>query len=114
MTKVKSSKGVVIDFDVLMARSGDTIATGNARMNARGDKLTHGGLVERRAEEIAAAHYATNSGTVTSTRSLSSIEDEILSPEAAMAALKQSAPDIAATLDRAPVKKKRKTTTDGE
>lgn len=82
--KTRSQNGVMIDFGALIARSGSTIAVGNASMNARGDTLSHGGIVEKTAEQVADAYYKTNPRAVTHTVALGSIEDEFMSPADAM------------------------------
>ena len=82
--KTRSKNGVMIDFGALIAQSGATIAVGNAGMNARGDQLSHGGIVDKTAEQIADAYYKTNPRAVTHTVALGSIEDELLSPADAM------------------------------
>ncbi len=43
-----------IDMSALVARNGDAIALGNARMNARGDIVTQRGLVLKTQEQIEA------------------------------------------------------------
>lgn len=76
--KARSKNGVLVDFSALIAHSGSTIAVGNARMNARGDILTHGGSVDRTAEQHAEFYYSHNPHAVTHTAALSSIEDEFI------------------------------------
>jgi len=82
--KTRTKNGLIIDFAALQARAGETIAVGNARMNARGDILTHGGIVEQTAEQAADAYYKNNPYAVTQNVALGSLEDEILSPLEAM------------------------------
>lgn len=82
--KTLSNKGVMIDFGALIAKAGSTVAVGNARMNARGDILTHGGIIDKTAEQVADSYYRNNPRAVSHSVPLSSIEDEILTPAEAL------------------------------
>ena len=55
--KTTTKNGLIIDFSAFIAKSGNTVAVGNARMNARGDVLSNGGLVEKTAEQAADDYY---------------------------------------------------------
>ncbi len=113
--KKLSSKGVVVDFGAMMATSGATVAIGNAKMNARGDILTHGGLVEKTVEEVADAYYKSNPRAVSQAVPLSSLDDEVIaSPADAIAAAMSASPDVANFMNNAPVGKDRKRRTTNE
>jgi hypothetical protein len=56
----RTMQGKEIDFESLRARNELAIAVGNAKMNARGDKLGPGGTVEKKREEVVAEYYDTN------------------------------------------------------
>ena len=47
-----SAKGQEINFDLLSLQNENMIAIGNANLNARGDRLGHGGKIIETAEEI--------------------------------------------------------------
>lgn len=108
--KKLSSKGVVVDFGAIIARQGDTVAIGNAKLNARGDQITHGGLVEKTAEELADQYYQNNPRAVSKMASISSLDDEVASPSAALSQLMQEMPDMEKTFNNLDGKKRRKTT----
>jgi len=56
----KTMQGKVIDMEKLMQQNELTPAVGNAKMNARGDKLGAGGKIVQTREEIVAEYYETN------------------------------------------------------
>lgn len=45
MTTYRTSKGAIIDMASVRETNKDTIAAGNARMNANGDTIENGGIV---------------------------------------------------------------------
>jgi hypothetical protein len=53
-------QGQVIDMDKLMQKHELTPAVGNAKMNARGDKLGPGGKIEKTREQVVAEYYENN------------------------------------------------------
>ena len=53
-------QGKIIDMDKLMQRNELTPAVGNAKMNARGDKLGPGGKIIKTREEVVAEYYENN------------------------------------------------------
>jgi hypothetical protein len=53
-------QGQVIDMDKLMQKHELTPAVGNAKMNARGDKLGAGGKIVQTREEVVAEYYENN------------------------------------------------------
>lgn len=57
MTKHVSYKGVAVDMDAIRRQNSHTVALGNARANARGDRLDELGRVAKTAEEIAREHH---------------------------------------------------------
>ena len=55
-----TSGGKRLDMEALMAEHETTIAVGNAKVNARGDKLGAGGKVVATVQEVASAYYQEN------------------------------------------------------
>jgi hypothetical protein len=61
MGKVYTSmKGKEIDMEKLMLKNELTPAVGNAKVNARGDEIGHGGKILRTKEEILQDYYKNN------------------------------------------------------
>jgi hypothetical protein len=56
----RSMQGKEIDLDKLRIKNENTLAVGNAKMNARGDELGPGGKIIRKREE-ASTEYHTDS-----------------------------------------------------
>jgi hypothetical protein len=56
----KTMQGKVIDMEKLMQKNELTPAVGNAKMNARGDKLGAGGKIVKKREDIVAEYYEAN------------------------------------------------------
>lgn len=71
MTTHRSYRGAQIDMSGIVEKNSDTIAIGNAGVNARGDKIGEGGTIIRTAEEIARERNR----TITSVKA-SSLKDE--------------------------------------
>jgi len=59
----KTAQGKTIDMDKLMRQNELVPAVGNARVNARGDKLGPGGQIVKTREEIVAEYYKKNPNT---------------------------------------------------
>lgn len=78
MVERRTAQGKVIDMEALMAEHEETIAVGNAKMNARGDKLGPGGKIEQTVQEAAAAYYEENPNAVKT----QSIKDDLPSVQA--------------------------------
>ena len=57
MTKHISYRGVPIDMDGVRRENEHTVALGNARANARGDRLDDMGRVAKTAEQLAREHH---------------------------------------------------------
>ncbi len=53
----RSMQGKEIDLDKLRIKNENTLAVGNARMNARGDELGPGGQIVRTREQLLADFY---------------------------------------------------------
>jgi hypothetical protein len=60
----RSMQGKTVDMDLLRQRNELTPAVGNAKVNARGDELGHGGKIIRKKEEILKDYYAASKGVV--------------------------------------------------
>jgi hypothetical protein len=56
----KTSQGKTIDMDKLMRQNELVPAVGNAKVNARGDKLGPGGQIIKTREQVVAEYYAKN------------------------------------------------------
>jgi len=56
----KTAQGKTIDMDKLMRQNELVPAVGNARVNARGDKLGPGGKIVKKREDIVAEYYDKN------------------------------------------------------
>ena len=56
----RTMQGQVIDMDKLMQKNELTPAVGNAKMNARGDKLGAGGKIVKTREQAVAEYYEAN------------------------------------------------------
>ena len=53
----RSMQGKMVDMEKLMRQNELVPAVGNARVNARGDKLGPGGAIIKKREEIVAEYY---------------------------------------------------------
>ena len=60
----RSMQGKEIDLDKLRIKNENTLAVGNAKMNARGDELGPGGVIKRTREQVLADYYAKNPGAM--------------------------------------------------
>lgn len=60
MAKYRTMMGKEFDMDKLLQQNQTAPAVGNARMNARGDKLGPGGKVIQTREDQVAAYYENN------------------------------------------------------
>jgi len=56
----KTMQGKQVDMDMLRQRNELTPAVGNAKVNARGDKLGPGGEITKKREDIVQDHYRNN------------------------------------------------------
>lgn len=93
MTIKRTNRGVTIDFDALMAKSSDSTAVGNMRVNAQGDVLGRGGEVVQKNEERVRAYYKNNPRSSTSTSLKGETATQKLQPDTPV----QGAPKTAAT-----------------
>lgn len=57
MSKHVTYRGIAVDIDGIRRENEHTIALGNARANARGDRLDEFGRVVKSAEQIAREHH---------------------------------------------------------
>lgn len=56
-TTYRSAQGREIDLDKLRIRHENTLAVGNARMNARGDQLGAGGKIIKKREDTTVEYH---------------------------------------------------------
>ena len=61
--KVRSANGKMVDIDGLRLMNERTIAVGNMKVNARGDKIGAGGKIAKTREELLAERQQTNDPT---------------------------------------------------
>lgn len=78
MVERRTAQGKMLDMEALMAEHEDSVAVGNAKMNARGDKLGPGGKVIETVQEAAADYYEDNPKAVKT----QSIKDDLPSIQA--------------------------------
>jgi len=87
----RTNRGATIDMDALIANSGPaSIAVGNMRVNAKGDRIGSGGSVVQKNEDRVRDHYRDN---VRVTDTKTSIKGT--PPPAAPVAKKKVVPDVA-------------------
>lgn len=87
--KIRSMKGVELDYAKFISQEARRPALGNANMNARGDIIASDGTVIKRAEQVVHEYYSKNPKAVkkVSTRAIS--PDVFQTPQEAVAAAKQ-------------------------
>ena len=56
----RTMQGREIDLDKLRIKNENTVAVGNARMNARGDELGPGGKIIKKREETTVEYHTDN------------------------------------------------------
>jgi hypothetical protein len=89
MHRVKTMKGKTLDLTPIMAKKQNTVAIGNANMNARGDILGPGGAIVKRREEVMQEYHNANPKAVRRV-SLKDVQaDQFPTPAEAMAQLKK-------------------------
>lgn len=82
MAVVRSMRGTPVDFDRLMAQNPHKVALGNARMNARGDRIGRAGKVEVPRETLLMHYNRNNPKAVKQTVALHSLTAETLAAQA--------------------------------
>jgi hypothetical protein len=76
--KIKSLRGRVIDMTNIMAKHGNKVAVGNAKMNAQGDKLGKNGKIVKTHQEISAEYNQAPKSV--KTVALHELSGEVFSP----------------------------------
>jgi hypothetical protein len=95
MNRIKTMKGKTLDLTPIVAKNQNTVAIGNANMNARGDVLGPGGVIVKRREEVAQDYHNANPKAVRRV-SLKDVQpDTFPSPAEAIAQLKKQAQQAA-------------------
>jgi len=74
----KSMQGKEIDLDKLRLRNETTVAVGNARVNARGDKLGPGGKIIKKREDIMAEYSIHPDAVPAGNKSIPAPEPEVV------------------------------------
>lgn len=74
---VKSAKGKEVDMESLRRANGDTVALGNANMNAQGDLLGRGGKVIKTREELAREYHNVDEKAAVKSVAISKTSEEI-------------------------------------
>ena len=64
MSKHTSYRGTTIDMDTMRRENELVPAIGNNRVNARGDKLAHGGAVAKSADQLARENHRVQSAVI--------------------------------------------------
>lgn len=85
--KITTLKGKQIDIAALRERHNATIAVGNAKLNARGDRIGRNGEIVKSKEEISQDYNDKNPNAVAngpSQISLKDISDEVFTPRQAI------------------------------
>ena len=77
----RTMQGKIIDMDKLMQQHELTPAVGNAKMNARGDKLGPGGRIVKTREQVVAEYYESNPKAKTKAAGARIIETPAPQPE---------------------------------
>lgn len=72
---VKTARNKTVDISSILANNEDTVALGNANMNARGDIIGKGGKVIRKREDVA-MDYHKNSSTQVKRISIADMDDD--------------------------------------
>lgn len=76
MKKYKSFRGKIVDMDQLRRENENTVASGNMGVNAKGDKLGKGGVVEETSGSRARKHYKATASTSKKSVSVKDKADE--------------------------------------
>lgn len=76
----KTNRGQVIDWDALVAAHSETIASGNMGVNAQGDVVQHGRVVQKNEDRVR-AYYKDNPRSSTSQASLKGPVQSTLKPD---------------------------------
>lgn len=79
-----SMRGRALDMDAMRAAQDDSVAIGNARMNARGDILGKGGKIEIRREQIIRDFYAKHPQGMNQVSLKAAVPDTFETPAQAM------------------------------
>lgn len=83
--KVQTSmRGIAIDMDAMRAQQEESVAIGNARMNARGDMLRKGGEIEIRREQVIRDFYSKHPQGMNQVSLKAAMPDKFESPAEAM------------------------------
>lgn len=79
-----SHRGRVLDFDHMIREQGDRIATGNANLNARGDRIGPKGEIVKTAEELRQEYFRNQARAEASAGTKMSISDSVQDLEKAV------------------------------
>src|SRR5579859_5290585 len=91
--KVRTMQGIDLDITALMAQHDQSIAIGNARMNARGDIIGRGGKIIKKREQIVQEYYQKNPKAVKKI-SLRDIKPDVMKPAEAITVARQQAKNV--------------------
>lgn len=86
--KITTAMGKVVDVGDIMRQNANTIAVGNASMNARGDEVDSRGNIIRKREKVMTDYYVGNPKSVR-TMPLNQITPDILTPDQVFKRLKE-------------------------
>lgn len=76
----RTNRGLVIDYEALMASQGEVTALGNMSVNARGDILGAGGRIVKTRNEVIQEYHQTVGQSQRSV-SITEVEQEFLTPQ---------------------------------
>lgn len=83
--KIKTLRGKILDLSNVIERHGNKPAVGNAKLNARGDKLGKGGKIIKTHKQIT-AEYNQASPKAVKNVPLHELQNEVFSPAEALRA----------------------------
>ncbi len=95
--QIKTMRGQTIDLGTYLSRHATMPAIGNARLNARGDKIAPGGKIIQRREDIVREYNRANPKAVRHV-GLKSLDGEVFTPAEAVKAAKEKVPPKARKL----------------
>ena len=76
MVQRRTNQGQNIDMETLATRNEETIALGNMKVNARGDKIGAGGKIIQKRDAVARAYYENNPKAVIQSVSIKDAVDD--------------------------------------
>jgi len=99
MSQHRSMQGKIVDMEKLAKQHELTPAVGNAKVNARGDKIGPGGIIVEKREDVVSSYYQSVPKVKAKAQSIPAQEEDVKSAEVAPEVVKttksaDSAPDV--------------------